>query len=235
MGWRLRTRNRQPERMDQPNVDPQEHRQALLALERINGWSLTSRILWPALRDLAKASPSPIRVLDLGCGGGDVLLSLWKRANRAKLPMIFVGFDMSPTAIGYARERAASLKRDVAFEVCDVLQADLPNDFDVVTCSLFLHHLSESDAQELLGRMAKVTRRLVLVNDLSRSILGYWLAYFGTRVLSRSSLAHYDGPISVEGAFTPEEALLLAEKAGLVGANVRRCWPCRYLLEWSRP
>jgi hypothetical protein len=75
----------------------------------------------------------------------------------------------------------------------------------------------------------------VLVNDLSRSRTGLFLALVGTRLLSTSDVVRVDGPLSVKAAFTPAEARALAERAGLRGAKVMRRWPCRWLLTWERP
>ena len=121
------------------------------------------------------------------------------------------------------------------FFQADVFAEPLSESYDAVISSLFLHHLEEARAVELLRHMAQSARSCVLINDLERSTLGYWLAYVGTRLLSRSEVVHVDGPRSVEGAFTVAEARQLAEQAGLSGATVRKRWPCRYLLRWRRP
>ena len=83
--------------------------------------------------------------------------------------------------------------------------------------------------------MKAAARRLVLVSDLRRSATGYVFAWAGCRLLSRSRVFHVDGTRSVEAAFTPAEAELLAAKAGLDGARVTTHWPQRWLLAWSRP
>src|SRR4029079_9609730 len=110
-----------------------------------------------------------------------------------------------------------------------------PDDRDVIFSSLFLHHLDEETAIALLRRMAAAARRAILINDLARSAAGLMLAHVATRLLTLSPVVHVDGPRSVEGAFTPAEALRLAERAGLRGAPVARCWSFRYLLAWRRP
>jgi hypothetical protein len=102
-------------------------------------------------------------------------------------------------------------------------------------CSLFLHHLADDEAKDLLTRMAAAARHLLLVNDLERSTRGLLLAYLGTRLLSRSPVVHVDGLRSVRAAFTRTEVRALAERAGLNGAEVSPRWPCRYLLTWRRP
>ena len=50
----LARRDRQPELMDDPALDPAEHRVALAALARINRISRSAGILWPAVKELAR-------------------------------------------------------------------------------------------------------------------------------------------------------------------------------------
>jgi SAM-dependent methyltransferase len=144
------------------------------------------------------------------------------------------GCDRSPHAIAHARRRAHEKAALVHFFEWDAAQGDLPASYDAVVCSLFLHHLDEAEAVEMLRRMARAAQRLVLVNDLARSRAGFALAYLGTRILSASPVVHTDGPRSVAAAFTPEEIRCLAAHAGLEGAVVTSRWPCRLLLTWKR-
>jgi len=225
----LTQRRLQPELMDQPGLDPAAHVGALTALARINALSGSARILWREIRTL----PGPLRVLDLATGGGDVPIRLWQQARRAGLDLTMAGCDRSPVAIAHAQRRAAAQQAAVEFFTLDALADPLPAGYDVLTCSLFLHHLEAADAVELLRRMAQAAPR-VLINDLCRTRTGYALAWLGTRVLSRSHVTHVDGPLSVAGAFTPAEAQALAAQAGLAGVTVVRRWPSRFLLKWQR-
>jgi 2-polyprenyl-3-methyl-5-hydroxy-6-metoxy-1,4-benzoquinol methylase len=229
-------RRLQPEIMDQPDLDVRRHRHALRSLERINWWSGSAGILWPPIWALARRTgKQPLRILDVATGAGDVPLRLWRKARRAALQVQMAGCDRSPAALEYARQRAQVKTAPINFFSWDALQGDLPDDYDVVTSSLFLHHLDEEQAVGFLRRMARAAKHLVLVNDLVRSWTGYALAYLGTRMLTTSPVVHTDGPRSVEGAFTVEEVRALAVRAGLEGVMVTGRWPCRYLLLWSRP
>jgi 2-polyprenyl-3-methyl-5-hydroxy-6-metoxy-1,4-benzoquinol methylase len=222
--------------MDQPGLDEEQHRVALRALERINRLSFSARIFWPPLERLARRlHPQPCRVLDVATGGGDVLRGLWRKAQRANLAFQFAGCDISPAALRLAEQNARADGAEVRFFACDILAEQLPAEYDAIITSLFLHHLEEEKAIELLRRMAGAARCLVLVNDLERCRLGYLLAWLGTRLLTRSPIVHVDGPRSVEGAFSKREALALAHRAGLEAAAIGRRWPCRYLLSWERP
>jgi 2-polyprenyl-3-methyl-5-hydroxy-6-metoxy-1,4-benzoquinol methylase len=235
MGWfpDLKSRHREPEIMDQPGLDGAAHVQALAALRRINFWSGTAGTLWRALAPLARQHDGPLRVLDVATGGGDTPICLWQKARRAGIGLVIEGCDKSATAIEHARRQAERAGADVRFFTLDVLAERVPAEYDVATCALFLHHLDEEPAVELLRRLAGAARRLVLVSDLARCRSGYLAAYLGTRLLTTSPVARVDGPLSVQGAYTPAEALALAERAGLVGATVRRSWPFRFLLSWE--
>jgi 2-polyprenyl-3-methyl-5-hydroxy-6-metoxy-1,4-benzoquinol methylase len=234
---RLNKRHRQPELMDEPNLDSAAHAQALTGLARVNWWSRSAAIVRPALRRLAAdcSDARPLRVLDVACGGGDVTAAIARWARQECLPLRVSACDISPTALEISRRRADSAGVTIDFFQHDLLRHPLPAEFNVVMCSLFLHHLDEPDAARVLRSMAAAAGRAVLVNDLIRSRRGYWLAVLGPRLLTRSRIVHLDGPLSVAGAFTPAEALRLCEQAGLHGATISRHWPQRFLLTWRRP
>ncbi|HUY36056.1 MAG TPA: methyltransferase domain-containing protein [Pirellulales bacterium] len=234
--WRqLSQRHLQPEEIDQPGVEAKRLTGALRALERINFASGSAGIVWrPVARMAREAKLRELSVLDVACGAGDVAIGVWRRACRAGFDVTVEGCDLNPISVAHARRRADQAGAKVRFFEVDALAAPLPGGYDVVTCSLFLHHLDEARASELLRRMAAAARRLVLVNDLERSRRGWLLALAASRAMTRSSMVHHDAPRSVEGAFTAGEALALAERAGLSGAHIQRRWPCRFLLSWQK-
>ncbi len=229
-------RRLQPELMDQPDLDPALHAQALDGLKRINLVSRSAAILWPAIAEVAREAESrSLRVLDIACGGGDNAVSLAQHAARAHLSIEVHGCDVSDRAVNQSRRRAiTSGLPGLNFFPLDVLSQALPTDYDVITTSLFLHHLEEDQASRLLGRMAQAARRAVLVCDLQRSWLGYGLAWVGCRLLTRSPIVHVDGPRSVEAAFAISEVTALAARSGLDGALITHHWPQRWLLSWRK-
>lgn len=224
--------------MDQPGLDPAEHAAALRGLGRINRLSRSVSALWPPIARLAREREQPgelLRVLDLACGGGDVAVALARRAEKEGLGVRVAGCDVSPTAVALARRRAEAGGSDVAFFECDVLAGPLPEGYDVITTTLFLHHLDEAQAVDLLRRMRLAAGRAALVDDLVRSRWGHALAWAGCRLLSGSRVVHHDGPVSVAAAFTLAEVQALAARAGWERATLTRHWPQRYLLAWNRP
>lgn len=230
-------RRLEPEAMDDPRLDPALHRQALAELARLNRLASSDAIVWRALRPWLTQAPRQgkrWRLLDLACGGGDVTLALWRHARQEQLPLDVHGCDISPVALELSTQRAAQTgAQDMAFFACDVIHQPLPEGYDVMVCSLFLHHLDEPQAVALLRKMSQAAR-FVLIHDLVRSRPGLWLTWLSTRLLTRSPVVRADGPQSVRAAWTPRELHTLAQQAGLAGATVQQCFPYRMVLRWSR-
>ena len=233
----LAIRDRRPELMDQPGLDPTVHGQALRAMGRINFFSRTVATLWRALAEAGLiAEQRPLRVLEIASGGGEVAIGLAQLGRRRGVPLEVHGCDISPTAVDHAQTAAAAAGLDdVRFQQFDALHDPLPDHYDVLLSTLFFHHLDEPDAAGLLARMAAAARRAVVVDDLVRSRFGYVLAWAGGRLLTRSPIVHVDGPLSVRAALSREEWRALFERAGLGGATFRPHWPERLLMLWGKP
>jgi 2-polyprenyl-3-methyl-5-hydroxy-6-metoxy-1,4-benzoquinol methylase len=224
-----------PERMDDPSLDPVAHCDALVGLRRINTVSRTSALLLDQVLAFAgRRGLRCVRLLDVACGGGDVPLALVALARRRGLTISLTLADRSDVAVAHARAEAARQGTRVETVTCDALTRIPSGPFDVITNSLFLHHLSESDAVAALKNMWTATSGLLLVSDLRRSPMGWIAAQVACRTLSRSPVVHYDGPVSVRGAWTISELHGLARLTGIPDARIGRTWPWRMLLEAER-
>jgi 2-polyprenyl-3-methyl-5-hydroxy-6-metoxy-1,4-benzoquinol methylase len=230
--WRL------PEKMDQPGLAPGAHHRALAALGRINRWSGSADLVWePVGQFIRLAGMRQVTVLDVGSGGGDVMLACRDRARaRAQgTELAITLLDQSAIALEHAAEQAAAGGFDVGRIIADALRVDLPSQFfDVITCTLMLHHLERADAVCLLRKMADAARCLLVVQDLRRCATGYGAAWLAARVVTRSPIVHWDGPVSVAGAFTIDEAGEMAREAGLDAARIVSRFPWRWVLVWQR-
>ena len=86
-------------------------------------------------------------VLDIGCGTGDALRHIRYFSD-------YLGLDTDPVALGHARARHAA-RRNVSFD-CRVCRAQDFKERPVSHVSMvgLLHHLSDSEALDLLGLLA---------------------------------------------------------------------------------
>jgi 2-polyprenyl-3-methyl-5-hydroxy-6-metoxy-1,4-benzoquinol methylase len=234
IGRHMQNRSRVNELMDDPALDPTLHATALKALGRINRISRTFQRVTAAIQASTRgAGPGPLKILDIASGGGDLALGLSQFAKRNRLQWEVSGADISPYAVEHSSRKAQAAGLDTRFFPLDAVNQHPPEAYDVVMCSLFLHHLSNEDAGKLLKNMAASARRLVLIDDLLRSHAGYWLAWLGCRLLTRSYIVHHDGPASVKSAFQLDEVAQLANQCGLMNHKIVRHWPERFMMTWS--
>jgi 2-polyprenyl-3-methyl-5-hydroxy-6-metoxy-1,4-benzoquinol methylase len=223
--------------MDQPGLDCETHRRALDGLRAANAISRTSQVIWRGIKEagIVPDNGRPLRILDIATGGGDVVMGVAKLAVRQGVLVETHGCDISATAVEYAQSVANQTRlRGTRFFQLNALVDPLPEGYDVLMSTLFFHHLSRDDAKRLLEKMAKSSRRCVYVDDLRRSRLGYFYAWAGGRLLTRSHIVHTDGPLSVRAAFTIPDFRQLAQDAGLRGARFPRHWPQRFLMSWKK-
>jgi len=231
----LSRRHRRPEIMDAPDLPAARLAETLRGLRLVNTVTQSSRLMWPDLLAAARRHPGKtVRVLDVACGGGDVLVTLARWAARASLDVELAGCDASEEAVSHAREAAAHAGAPISFFALKVARDLVPEGYHMIMSTLFLHHLDEDDAIAFLREGAAKARDRLLIQDILRSWLSYWFARAGTRLLLLNDICRLDGRTSVEGAFTPTELRSLADAAGILGARIRPHWPFRMLLEWER-
>ncbi len=247
----MRTRHLVPELMDDPGLSEGLHLQALSGLNRINKLCRTASVISRTIvrivgndrgRESSAQSSRPLRVLDIGSGGGDVTAGVFKYLQSHGVSCDVTGWDMSSLAVETATRRFGTHKfgskspnGSLAFSQKDVIQGLQENktEFDIIFCSLFLHHLTDEQAATLLQLAKQNAKKAIIVDDLVRSRLGYWLACLGCRLLSRSAIVHFDGPQSVKAAFRCDEVRGLADQSGLDNVKIVRRWPRRYTLIWK--
>jgi len=148
------------------------------------------------------------RVLDLGCGPGQILIMMKQRWPGMQI----TGLDAGPAMIDKARADAAAAGLDITYEVLRLGpngETRLPYDdaeFDIVTCNSVIHHLT--DPINALDEMARVARPegAILIRDLARP--AFLFPYpLHVRIFGR----HYEGEMrrlyeaSVAAAYTPSE------------------------------
>lgn len=223
------------EEMDRDDIERSALEKALESLIRINTVGNGAGIFWPSLLGLLSERPPqepPLRVLDVGCGGGDMAYRLEGRARKLGFRLQVDGCDRSPVAIQMARTRNAAVGASGTFFELDVVSGEIPEGYDVVISSLFLHHLDHEAAPRVLKKMAEASRQLLLVSDLIRSRFGLFLVYIATRTLSRSPVVHTDGVTSLLAACTTAEVSAMCSQVGLEDAIIERRWPERFILSW---
>jgi SAM-dependent methyltransferase len=97
----------------------------------------------PAVIALEKSGAFTGSVLDAGCGRGENSLYLAGRGHRV------TGFDISPTAIADAKERARARRLDASFTVADAIRIDgLDGKFTTVLDYGLYHCLTDEQRRQ---------------------------------------------------------------------------------------
>jgi ubiquinone/menaquinone biosynthesis C-methylase UbiE len=162
----------------------------------------------------------PLEILDLATGSGDIPLSLVTWAERQGRPLQLTVTDRSPEILAEARRTLGGVS-GVTFAVCDARAVPLPErSFDVVLCSLSLHHFAPEEAVQVLREMDRLSCTGFILNDIRRCLAGYVAAWVASRVATRNRLTHHDMPLSVLRAYTPDELRALLRQAGIHDASV---------------
>ena len=157
---------------------------------------------------LELAAPAPgERVLDVGCGTGVLAIAIKSRVGAGDVH----GIDASPEMIEVAKEKAAQAGCEIHLQVALAEALPFPAaHFDLVTCSLVLHHLPAGLRRKGLAEVRRVLKpsgRFVAVDfaALSHSPVGHLLSLLG-HARGDNTLAELS-PLLKEAGFTEVEAI----------------------------
>ena len=198
--------------MERPDLPREELRHALVVLGRLNRWFLSRRMLAARVR--------PGRVLDVATGGGDIPEYLRRRG----IARFATGIERSKDVVMLARE----LSPGVDLACADALRMPFADRaFDTATAHLFFHHLNDDECVAVLREMARVARRVVVLDlERSRVLCGFlWVVLW----FSGNRITRHDGPLSVRRSWTKREVRELAARAG-VRATVSSAGLYRWVL-----
>lgn len=221
----LAARSADPELMDAPGVPDAEMRRTLQELARINALLGGYGASLDAVAALVPAGTTRLRVLDVGCGGGETsaLIADWARGRGIAAEVH--GIDLLDTAVSVASQ----MKRPgLSFSRRDLYDLPESEPYDVVHASLMLHHCPGDEAVRALKKMRALSRRGVAINDLHRHPFAYHSIKLLTAALSRNRLIRHDAPLSVARAFRREELRELFLHAGFASVDIRWRWAFRW-------
>ncbi|MBK0419933.1 methyltransferase domain-containing protein [Leucobacter sp. CSA1] len=193
------------ELMDDPECDPVRLRRTLQRFGAVNrlvsGWDGVYR---STLRPALASVEGRVRLLDIGCGAGDVLRRLVRLARRDGFAVEGVGIDPDPRALAVAEEASAAggvtYRKAYAHELVAAGER-----FDVVVSNHLLHHLGSSELDGLLADSEALAARLCVHSDIERSAVAYAAFAVGITPLAPGSFLRTDGLRSIRRSYTREE------------------------------
>jgi 2-polyprenyl-3-methyl-5-hydroxy-6-metoxy-1,4-benzoquinol methylase len=217
------------ELMDDFSIGGDLLRDTLDKLENINRWLGGNLVTVNGLKRMLVNHPKEqeITIVDIGCGHGDILRDVAKFGRKNRFTFKLIGIDANPTAIIYANELSIDFP-ELSFETQDIFSEEFKNrKVDVVLATLFLHHFKEPELVSFLKNTLKQTKIGIVINDLHRNKLAYYLFMLLSIFISNKMIIE-DGLTSVLRGFKRKDLKEMSEKIKVESA-ISWKWAFRYL------
>lgn len=214
------------EQMDRPDCDRELLNNTYRQFGRINrllsGWEQLYR---KTLRPVIQKNNGSASLLDIGCGGGDILYLLHRLCLDDGFNISFTGIDPDPRSLEFTTRREWPDRFNFQTKTSSELTKE-NRTFDIVISNHLMHHLPGDDIYEICREAESLSRRLVLFSDIERSDLGYLSFSMIAPLLFRNSYIVPDGKISIRKSFRKKELQSLVP----AGWKVSRQFPFRLLV-----
>ena len=222
-------RSTEEEIMDDLSMKGEMLRQTLDKIAQINkrlgGNQATISGLHTLLK--AEAKDSVISIVDLGCGSGDMLRAVTDFGRKNNFIFKLTGIDANEYTINYARKLSVNYP-EISYIKMDILSDEFSDiTFDVVITTLFLHHFTNQQIEELLTPVVNKARIGVVINDLHRSSTAYYL-FKGISLFIKNPMVKKDGAISVLRGFKKNELISISKKLKDSVSTIHWKWAFRY-------
>lgn len=223
-------RSTEDEIMDDFSLKGEELRQALDKIAKINQLLGGNKVTLDGIKELLKDVPEnqQITIIDVGCGNGDMLRALAKFGKNSDLNLNLIGIDANQFTIDYA-EKLSKEYKEISYRCEDVFKADFENlKYDIVLCTLTLHHFTEDKILDLLSVFNKNASMGIIINDLHRSKIAYRLFQLICFVFQLNNMSKIDGLTSILRGFKKEELHIYSKKMNFKNYSIRWKWAFRY-------
>ncbi len=212
--------------MDRPDCDKQllfnTYRQFQKINRLISGWE---RIYRKDLYPVISRSKNPVTILDIGCGGGDILRILQNLCRSDNLEVNLTGIDPDPRAAEFLKQRTDG--NDIRFLQTTSGELTQQNrSYDIVISNHLIHHLTREQLSTLCKDAEQLAGRLILFSDIERSDLGYLGFSALAPLLFSNSYIVPDGKISIKRSYRKGEL----QKELSSGWKVERRFPFRLVV-----
>jgi 2-polyprenyl-3-methyl-5-hydroxy-6-metoxy-1,4-benzoquinol methylase len=200
------------ELMDRPQPVSDELERDLENLRELNRWFGSHALISLFLGHWIKPGVR-LHIADLATGSGDIPRLIAEYGRRVGAELRINALDRQSATLKIAKRLSAHYP-EIAFVQGNILEWQPDERYDLVLCTLALHHFSKEDAVSVLRRCRDLSRKFVLVSDLRRGWVATVGVYFLTATMFREPMTKYDGRLSAARAFSFAEMNLLAQRAG---------------------
>lgn len=154
-----------------------------------------------------------LKIVDLGCGGGDTAYKIYNRLSKAGIKVSVLGIDGNPQSIAYANSKYA-YHDAITYETANILDDSftIPK-CDIVISSHFIYHFRDMELVDFIKKTKQKEIKHLIFSELKRSKVAYILFKLSSFILPLSSMAKSDGLTAIKRAFTVAELQSILKKS----------------------
>jgi 2-polyprenyl-3-methyl-5-hydroxy-6-metoxy-1,4-benzoquinol methylase len=228
----LNTRHRtdNPEIMDDFTLEGDALKLALDKIAQINQLLGGNRLTLKGVAKLLKneSNLSSVTIVDVGCGNGDMLRKLADFGFKNNLNLELIGVDANLFTVNYAIDLSRNYP-NIKYRCEDIFNQSFNElKFDIVLCTLTLHHFNNDEIIQLLTLFNKNSRLGFVVNDLHRNSVAYRLFQGLCFVFRMNKMSREDGLTSILRGFKKEELIAFSENLRFKKYSIQWKWAFRY-------
>ena len=208
-----------PEHVDDTTTPLEEQKSLIKQLSRISRLcffdDLFMRRLAPLIQKAhAKHPARPVRILDVGAGGGGFFKALYRWTRSHRIEVELYGIDYSEHFLKMVEgdlDLEGIFVNMIRGDARRLHELDLP-DIDIAISRNMVHHVRDAgDVGLFLSELYRIGREGFLVMDIDRTILGCMVMPMGVFLLEPFKLI-VDGIRSVRRAYRTSEIQFMAEE-----------------------
>jgi 2-polyprenyl-3-methyl-5-hydroxy-6-metoxy-1,4-benzoquinol methylase len=200
------------ELMDRPQPVSPELERDLENIRQLNRWFGSYALISMFLSHWIKPG-SRLRIVDLATGSGDIPRLIAECGRKIGAELRIDALDRQSATLEIAQKLSVPYP-EITFVEGNILEWRPAEPYDVVFCTLALHHFSDDDGVRVLQRCRELSRKFVLVSDLRRSWMATISVHLLTATVFREPMTKHDARLSIARAFSFSEMSQLARRAG---------------------
>jgi len=223
-------RTRDSEIMDDFSMEGDDLIDALDKIASINRLLGGNKITLDGVKSLIEHVPisQEIKIIDLGCGSGDMLRMLADFAERENRNFKLIGIDANNNTILRAKEMS-TVYPNISYLTENVFSPDFKNlEYDISLCTLTLHHFKDDELLQIMRILDRNSRIGIVINDLQRSALAYRLFQLLGFVFQLKKMPKEDGLTSILRGFKKQELIDYSKKLQITNYKIQWKWAFRY-------
>lgn len=216
--------------MDDFSLEGEELRDALDKIAKINQLLGGNVITLDGIKSLLKNQDTSktIRIIDVGCGNGDMLRTIAQYGLNNNLNFELIGIDANAFTISHASKLSQNFK-NIRYSCENIFDTEFSQHCcEVFLCTLTLHHFKDDEIQKTLKMLYEKASFGIVINDLQRSWIAYRLFQLLCFVFQLNKMSKQDGLTSILRGFKKEELFAFSKIINPKHYSIKWKWAFRY-------